>query len=112
MPPQGGRAGQAGLSSRALLQRRNSDLAAALAATKPKRAPRWTAAERAQLAGHFTGPKHATYAVIAAGMAETFGRSFTAAAVGAQARKLGLVTKPAPKATKAPGKPGKARRAA
>jgi hypothetical protein len=87
-----------------MLQKRNSALTTALVAAETKasrKIQRWTDAERAHLATFFAAPKHKPYAVIAADMADRFGRAFTAASVGAQARKLGLVTK-------APAKPAKA----
>jgi hypothetical protein len=80
-----------------------------------KRSQRWSTAERAFLADAIASAANRArpgYAAIAGRMAETFGRAFTAASVGAQARKLGLVAKAAPKATKAPSKPRKARKAA
>jgi hypothetical protein len=87
-----------------LLTRQRNDAvnrAAAAEARASRKIQRWTDAERAHLATFFAAPKHKPYALIAADMAGTFGRAFTAASVGAQARKLGLVTK-------APAKPAKA----
>jgi hypothetical protein len=66
-----------------------------------RKATRWSDAERARLATFFTEAKHKPYAAIAADMAATFGRAFTAASVGSQARKLGLVAKAPARPTKA-----------
>lgn len=101
------------------LQQRNSDLATALieAQTQParKRAPRWTAAERAFLADAIASaanPARPGYAAIAWRLAAEFNRPFTAASLSAQARKHGMVPPVPAQGTKAPGKPMKTRRAA
>ena len=97
-----------------LLTRQRNDAvnrAAAAEAKASRKAQRWSDAEKAHLATFFTGAKHKPYAAIAANMADTFGRTFTAASVGSQARKLGLVAKPALKVSKAPSKSRKRRAA-
>jgi hypothetical protein len=71
-----------------------------------RKVQRWSPTEKAYLAEFFTGPaKHQPYAQIADAMVAEFSRPFTAASVGAQARKLGLVTKAAPKPAKPVSKP-------
>jgi len=100
------------------LQQRNSDLATALieAQTQParKRAPRWTAAERAFLADAIASaanPARPGYAAIAGRLAAEFNRPFTAATVGSQARKHGMVAHAPAKAAK-PARKSRKRRAA
>ena len=85
------------------LQRDDAVQRAAIAEAKAARkVQRWTTEEKRYLTTFFSGPvKHPTYAVIAAAMVAEFGRSFTAATVGAQARRLGLVVKVKPAPTKA-----------
>jgi hypothetical protein len=89
----------------ALMQRQRDDAVnrAAIAEAKAARkVQRWSNAEKTFLATFFSGPvKHPTYAVIATAMVAEFGRSFTAATVGAQARRLGLVVKVKSAPTKA-----------
>jgi hypothetical protein len=98
------------------LQRRNSEMASALseAQAKTRKPTRWTQAERAALAEELVahpGPRPG-YRAIAGRMSERFNRTFSADAVGAQARKLRAAPSEPASTTKAPSKPRSRRRAA
>ncbi len=85
----------------ALMQAQRDDAVnrAAIAEAKiSRKVQRWSAAERDTLTRLRAGGM--TYAKIAAAMSDEFGRAFTASSVGAQARKLGLVTPAKAKAAK------------